>query len=131
MRWILSILTLACLAWSSFPKVENNTFEEGEYALYRMHYGLLTGGYASVRVSDTLYQVDNKTCFHLEAKGWTTSSFDLFYKVTVVQYRKKSSRRSLRTVRILRRCDSWASARRPLRSDDGGPLHSDDGAPWR
>lgn len=81
MRWITSILVMTCLAWSSFPKVENDTFQEGEYALYRMHYGFITGGYASVRVSDTLHQMDGKSCFHLEAKGWTTSSFDLFYKI--------------------------------------------------
>lgn len=81
MRWILSILIISCLAWSSFPKVHNDTFQEGEYALYRMHYGLITGGHASVRVSDTVYQIDSKTCFHLEAKGWTTPSFSLFYKI--------------------------------------------------
>jgi hypothetical protein len=81
MRWLFIITAISCLAWSGFPRVGNDTFQEGEYALYRMHYGLLTGGYASVRVNDTLHEIQNKICFHLEARGWTTSSFDVFYKV--------------------------------------------------
>ena len=82
MRISFMILAFLFLSWKhphSF--VENDTFQEGEYALYRMHYGMLTGGYASVKVSDRLHQIDGKSCFHLEAKGWTTSSFDYFYKV--------------------------------------------------
>lgn len=81
MRFFVLILFATGLMGSHFPRVENDTFQEGEYAKYRMHYGLLTGGYASVRVGDKTYYKQGRKCFHLEAKGWTTSSFDFFYKV--------------------------------------------------
>ncbi len=81
MRGFFCVILLACLSWRSFPKVENDTFQEGEYARYRMHYGFVTGGYAEVSVSEKSHQIDGRKCFHLSAKGWTTSSFDFFYKI--------------------------------------------------
>jgi hypothetical protein len=82
------LFQIACLLGLSsillspgYPEVENRTFEKGEYLEYRVHYGFLTGGFASIEVAEQSVTKAGRSCHHLRAKGWTNPTFDLFYKV--------------------------------------------------
>ncbi|WNJ20694.1 DUF3108 domain-containing protein [Pontibacter sp. G13] len=61
--------------------VDNDAFGQGEFLKYRIHYGLITAGFGELYVSDTLFDIRDKSCMHLVAKGYTNGSFDLFYKL--------------------------------------------------
>ncbi len=82
---IIAIVALVCIGmgWTlnHFPKVENHTFQNGEFLKFRVHYGLVTAGYASIEVAPNLKEKHGKSCHHLIGRGWTSSGFDIFYKV--------------------------------------------------
>ena len=84
-RFIIGSILLACLtlSWTlnHFPTVENRTFENGEFLKFRVHYGLITAGFASIEVAPEHKQMHGKSCHHLIGKGWTADGFDWFYKV--------------------------------------------------
>ncbi|WP_010135483.1 DUF3108 domain-containing protein [Ochrovirga pacifica] len=44
-------------------------YKDGEKITYRIHYGLVNAGYATIEVNDTL--INNKTIEHVNGKGWT------------------------------------------------------------
>lgn len=55
------------------------TFKDGEWLKYRMHYGLLNAGYATVQISAINHE--NEEAFHVNGKGWTTGLVKLFFNV--------------------------------------------------
>jgi hypothetical protein len=60
---------------------QNNTgaFMTGEWLKYKLRYGFLNAGYASMEVKDTIYQGQNN--FLIDGKGWTSGMVKLFFKV--------------------------------------------------
>mgnify|MGYP000079551374 CR=1 FL=1 len=80
-------LLLICLlfALSTLMSAQNTTnqsdtvsaFSDGEYMKFKFKYGFVSAGYGELRVFDKAD--DNQ--FHFEAKGWSASFFDPFFKV--------------------------------------------------
>ena len=54
-------------------------FKKGEYLKFKISYGLLNAGFASLEIRDSI--IDNHPVFHVVGKGWTTGMVDFFFPV--------------------------------------------------
>ncbi|MFY8034927.1 MAG: DUF3108 domain-containing protein [Flexibacteraceae bacterium] len=57
------------------------TFAQGENVEYRVHYGFITAGEATMRVNKSLGKVGSHPCFKIEVEGRTTGAFDKFLSI--------------------------------------------------
>lgn len=64
---------------SSYSQTNEKAFENGEWLKYRMHYGLINAGYATVDVKSTTK--NKRDAYHIIGKGWTTGITKWFFKV--------------------------------------------------
>ncbi|MFK7973143.1 MAG: DUF3108 domain-containing protein [Bacteroidia bacterium] len=60
---------------------QNNSFQQGEYLKFRLHYGFITAGYAALEVKPDLVDKNGKSCVHVVGTGWTTSAFDRVFRI--------------------------------------------------
>jgi hypothetical protein len=82
---LLAFLTVfissAFMSADTFRKVHNRSFTKGEHLLFRVHYGFINAGEASVDVGDTLYKVNNRICYKVNVHGKSTGIFDLGMRI--------------------------------------------------
>lgn len=81
---ILVISGLSATAWISFSdlrKVNNDAFVQGEFLKYKVHYGFINAGYCELKVDTVPHEINERRCLHIVGKGYTNSTFDIFYKV--------------------------------------------------
>jgi len=71
--FLLSILTI------SFTPQRENAYDVGEWFKFRIHYGFVTAGYATLEVKEGTK--NNKKVFHAIGRGYTTGMSKLFFKV--------------------------------------------------
>lgn len=77
MKKILIIAMLLPLL--SFDSQREDAFTVGEWFKFRIHYGIVTAGYATLEVKEAVR--NNKKVFHAVGKGYTTGMSKLFFKV--------------------------------------------------
>lgn len=75
-KFILTILILTTL---SFDTQKEDAFGTGEYFKFRIHYGIVNAGYATLEVKDAT--INNKKVHHAVGKGYTTGMSKFFFKV--------------------------------------------------
>mgnify|MGYP003611560194 FL=1 len=75
-KFILIIFILTTL---SFDTQKEDAFDTGEYFKFRIHYGIINAGYATLEVKDAT--INNKKVFHAVGKGYTTGMSKFFFKV--------------------------------------------------
>lgn len=75
-KFVLIILILSTL---SFDTQKEDAFNTGEYFKFRIHYGIVNAGYATLEVKDAT--VNNKKVHHAVGKGYTTGMSKFFFKV--------------------------------------------------
>ena len=63
---------------NSFVQREN-AYTTGEWFKMRIHYGLVTAGYATLEIKEATK--NNQKVHHVVGKGWTTGMTKLFFKV--------------------------------------------------
>lgn len=63
----------------SFDSRKQDAFNSGEWFKFRMHYGIVTAGYATLEVKDAVFK--NKKVHHIIGRGYTTGVSKLFFKV--------------------------------------------------
>lgn len=63
----------------SFDLERPSAFDVGEWFKFRIHYGLVTAGYATLEVKESTR--NNKKVFHAVGKGYTTGMSRWFFKV--------------------------------------------------
>ena len=63
----------------SFTVQKENAYDVGEWFKFRIHYGVVTAGYATLEVKEAVK--NNKKVFHAIGKGYTTGMSKLFFKV--------------------------------------------------
>ncbi|WP_166921187.1 DUF3108 domain-containing protein [Flavobacterium poyangense] len=73
------VLLLLVLTTFSFDTQKEDAFDTGEYFKFRIHYGIINAGYATLEVKDAT--INNKKVFHAVGKGYTTGMSKLFFKV--------------------------------------------------
>ncbi|HEX8268670.1 MAG TPA: DUF3108 domain-containing protein [Flavobacterium sp.] len=61
------------------PPQRENAFGVGEWFKFRIHYGVVNAGYATLEIKEATR--NNKKVFHAVGKGWTTGMSRFFFKV--------------------------------------------------
>lgn len=59
----------------------NRAFKVGEQVNYRLHYGLINAGTASITVHESKIKFNNRDAYHIVGEGKSIGSFDWFFKV--------------------------------------------------
>ena len=77
MKKVLFIFILFVSA--SFNSQKPVPFDTGEWFKFRMHYGLITAGYATLELTESVK--NNKKVYHAVGKGYTTGMSKWFFKV--------------------------------------------------
>ncbi|MEN9909319.1 MAG: hypothetical protein RLZZ540_2468 [Bacteroidota bacterium] len=72
---LLSLLILT----TSFDSHADDSYNVGEWFKFRIHYGFVNAGYATLEVKDAT--VNNTKVFHVIGKGYTTGLSRFFFKV--------------------------------------------------
>jgi len=63
----------------SFTSKKNDAFDVGEWFKFRIHYGLVNAGYATMEVREAT--VNSKKVFHVVGRGYTSGMSRIFFKV--------------------------------------------------
>ncbi|OCB77307.1 DUF3108 domain-containing protein [Flavobacterium crassostreae] len=77
MKKILPLLLL--LMTVSFDSRTPDAYAVGEWFKFRIHYGFVNAGYATLEVKES--KISNKKVFHVIGKGYTTGMSRFFFKV--------------------------------------------------
>lgn len=77
MKKILLLLILVTTV--SFDSKKEDAYDVGEWFKFRIHYGIVNAGYATLEVKDAT--VNSKKSFHVIGKGYTTGMSRFFFKV--------------------------------------------------
>lgn len=82
---IISIICVALLSFTSPPpelrKESNQAFQRGEKLTYRIHYGLINAGEATLEVKQDSTMIGKRKTLHLVGKGRSLGAFSWFFKV--------------------------------------------------
>lgn len=73
---VITTLLFLILPFSLFSQ---RAYDDGEWFKFRVHYGILNAGYASMEVRET--NLNNKDIYHVVGKGWSTGAVHAFFKV--------------------------------------------------
>lgn len=63
------------------PVINNEAFKRGELLTFRMHYGPVEAGVATLAITEEAKEVAGRTTYHVVGLGQSRGAFDLFYKV--------------------------------------------------
>ena len=74
-----TILILLLILTVSFDAPKQEAYDVGEWFKFRIHYGFVNAGYATLEVKDAV--INNKKTFHVVGKGYTTGMSRFFFKV--------------------------------------------------
>ncbi len=78
MKKILLILLFVSLSYS-FSENAREPYRVGEYLKYRVHFGFMNAGYATLHLrEDYLY---GEPVYHAIGKGWTVGAADFFFSI--------------------------------------------------
>lgn len=61
--------------------VENKAFKAGEVLKFRIHYGFIDAGTATMEVKKEMKNIGGRSCYHIIGTGETVGAFDWFFKV--------------------------------------------------
>lgn len=86
MKRLFLFLFIFCLTAQAgfsqlFRHIENNSFQKGEKLTFRIHYGWMDAGEATMEVEEKEYYHEGRKVYHIIGKGYTTGAFDWFFKV--------------------------------------------------
>lgn len=73
------ILIILILTTFAFDTQKENAFGTGEFFKFRIHYGIVNAGYATLEIKDAT--INNKKVHHAVGKGYTTGMSKFFFKV--------------------------------------------------
>jgi hypothetical protein len=63
------------------PVMNNNAFKRGEVLSFRVHYGIIDAGKATLTVTDEQKELGGRKTFHVVGLGTSKGTFDWFFKV--------------------------------------------------
>lgn len=63
------------------PSNPNFAFKEGEVLSYRLHYGFIDAGIATLEVKPSILEISGRKVYHVVGSGNSKGSFDWFFKV--------------------------------------------------
>lgn len=98
MRWpLLALLLLLTLGGQA--QEDQSAYKDGEWCKFRVHYGFVTAGYASIKVQAST--LDKKPVYHIQGEGRTTGISRWFFYVEdyYQTYLDRSTQMPLRFIR--------------------------------
>ena len=63
------------------PFKQNEAFKEGEILSYKLHYGIIDAGIATLEVKPEIMNVSGRHVYHVVGNGYSRGAFDWFFKV--------------------------------------------------
>jgi Protein of unknown function (DUF3108) len=63
------------------PKMNKNAFKRGETLKFRLHYGIIDAGIATLSVTEEQRDLGGRKTMHIVGLGTSKGAFDFFYKV--------------------------------------------------
>jgi len=76
------LLAVSCiLAQSGLTRTHNVAFAPGELLKYRVHYGFIDAGEATLEVKPHYKDFGGRACYHVVGTGRSMGAFDWFFKV--------------------------------------------------
>lgn len=87
-----------------YRTVANNAFKVGEWVKYRIHYGMIDAGEATLLVEESKYKFGGREAYHIVGEGKSLGSFDWFFKVRD-RYETYIDKQGLFPHRFIRNCD--------------------------
>lgn len=86
MKQISVLYTLIFFAFFSgfsqpYKEVKNTSFNKGEKLTFRIHYGWINAGEATMEVENKEYYHNGRKVYHIIGKGYSQGAFDWFFKV--------------------------------------------------
>jgi len=99
MKFKTTILFLFLTIFSLGLFAQESTYQAGESLKFRVHYGFVTAGYATLDIEEK--SINDKEVYHIKGYGATTGMSKLFFKVedTYQSYVEKGTDRPLRFIR--------------------------------
>ena len=84
--WLLMFIASSILLFSFQPIKKyrhspNESFKTGEKLSYRLHYGFVNAGEATLEVDPQYYVVNDRICYKINVNGKSTGSFDFFMRI--------------------------------------------------
>ncbi|MFB3389961.1 DUF3108 domain-containing protein [Flavobacterium sp. LAR06] len=73
------VLIILILTTFAFDTQKEDAFGTGEFFKFRIHYGIVNAGYATLEIKDAT--INNKKVHHAVGKGYTTGMSKFFFKV--------------------------------------------------
>ena len=73
------ILFFIFVCFTTLLSAQKKAYGDGEWFKFRIHYGPITAGYATLKVEDTI--LHNKEVFHVQGEGHTTGITKLLFNV--------------------------------------------------
>jgi len=64
-----------------YREVENKAFQVGEFLEYKLAYGIINAGTATLEVKKAPNKIQGREVLHIVGRGKSISAFDLFFKV--------------------------------------------------
>jgi hypothetical protein len=93
------VLLFVFIVTVSFDSKKEDAYDVGEWFKFRIHYGIINAGYATLEVKEA--SINSKKVFHVIGKGYTTGMSRFFFKVNDVyeSYIDKETRNPYQFVR--------------------------------
>src|SRR5659263_324867 len=93
------ILLLIFITTVSFDSQKGDAYDVGEWFKFRIHYGFVNAGYATLEVKEA--SLNSKKVFHVIGRGYTTGMSRFFFKVDDLyeSYIDKDSRNPYQYIR--------------------------------
>jgi Protein of unknown function (DUF3108) len=66
---------------SKLRSIKHNAFKGGEFLEYRLHYGIINAGKATLKVNKMDNKMSGRELYHIVGSGKTKGAFDWFFKV--------------------------------------------------
>jgi hypothetical protein len=63
------------------PNLKNQAFKRGELLSFRLHYGIIEAGVATLGITDEVKEIGGRKTMHVIGVGQSKGTFDWFYKV--------------------------------------------------
>lgn len=98
MRKILLLLIL--ISFYGFSQNTTESYRAGEYLKYKINYGLINAGFATLEISDTL--INAYPLHHVIGRGWSAGMVHLFFPVED-DYQTFIHKESLQPYRFIRK----------------------------
>lgn len=77
----LGFLISAGIPQNGYRTVTTSSFDEGERLTYRVHYGFITAGEATMVVDDKIHELNSRACYKIDVFGRTSGIADKIFGV--------------------------------------------------